>query len=48
MHHKMPEEQLNQMKYESSQFVSTKDIFSFRDGLCIHGSQPYIVNNYCS
>ena len=37
MHHKMPEEQLNQMKYESPQFVSTKDIFSFRDGLCIHG-----------
>ena len=28
MHHKMPEEQLNQMKYESSQFVSTKDIFN--------------------
>ena len=32
MHHKMPEEQLNQMKYESPQFVSTKDILSFRDG----------------
>ena len=32
MHHKMPEEQLNQMKYESPQFVSTKDILSFRNG----------------
>ena len=32
MHHKMPEEQLNQMKYESPQFISTKDILSFRDG----------------
>ena len=29
MHHKMPEEQLNQMKYESPQFVSTKDILSY-------------------
>ena len=33
MHHKMPEEQLNQMKYESPPFISTKDILSFRDGL---------------
>ena len=31
MHHKMPEEQLNQMKYESPQFISTKDILSLRD-----------------
>ena len=30
MHHKMPEEQLNQMKYESPQFISTKDILSFK------------------
>ena len=43
MHHKMPEEQLNQMKYESSQFVSTKGIFSFRDGLCIHGKVNHIL-----
>ena len=38
MHHKMPEEQLNQMKYESPQFVSTKDILSLRDGLCFYGT----------
>ena len=38
MHHKMPEEQLNQMKYESPQFISTKDILSFRDGLCFDGT----------
>ena len=43
MHHKMPEEQLNQMKYESPQFVSTKDILTFRDGIRLH-----VVNNYCS
>ena len=41
MHHKMPEEQLNQMKYESPQFISTKDILSFRDA-------PHVANNYCS
>ena len=38
MHHKMPEEQLNQMKYESPQFVSTKDILRLRDGLCFYGT----------
>ena len=55
MHHKMPEEQLNQMKYESPQFVSTKDILSLRDGLCFYVScklnsniQLHVVNNYCS
>ena len=56
MHHKMPEEQLNQMKYESPQFVSTKDILSLRDGLCFYGIscnlnsniQLHVVNNYCS
>ena len=34
MHHKMPEEQLNQMKYESPQFISAKDILSFRETAC--------------
>ena len=57
MHHKMPEEQLNQMKYESPQFVSTKDILSLRDGLCFYCTiscklnsniQLHVVNNYCS
>ena len=57
MHHKMPEEQLNQMKYESPQFVSTKDILSLRDELCFYGTiscklnsniQLHVVNNYCS
>lgn len=53
MHHKMPEEQLNQMKYESPQFVSTKDILSLRDGLCFScklnsNIQLHVVHNYCS
>ena len=44
MHHKMPEEQLNQMKYESPQFVSIKDILSLRDS----NIQLHVVNIYCS
>ena len=47
MHHKMPEEQLNQMKYESPQFVSTKDILSFSCKLNSN-IQLHVVNNYCS